>query len=154
MGFAFAHHFASHDAIDAMMHYRKRISSRRAGARAAGDPRGRRSSRRTPMRRPSSLPLRSTSTGCAATAASICRCRASRRRWPIPTPTPSAPRSRATARACSSAALATVQQKLQPLIDASKPDELMVITAVYDHDGAEEVVSAAGGGVRAGEAAA
>jgi len=29
---------------------------------------------------------------------------------------------------------ATVQAKLQPLIDASKPDELMVITAVYDHD--------------------
>ena len=29
---------------------------------------------------------------------------------------------------------ATVQRRLQPLIDASKPDELMVITAVYDHE--------------------
>jgi alkanesulfonate monooxygenase SsuD/methylene tetrahydromethanopterin reductase-like flavin-dependent oxidoreductase (luciferase family) len=29
---------------------------------------------------------------------------------------------------------ATVMQKLQPMIDAGKPDELMVITAVYDHD--------------------
>src|SRR5438132_12444023 len=29
---------------------------------------------------------------------------------------------------------ATVQKKLQPLIDASKPDELKAITAVYDHD--------------------
>jgi len=27
-----------------------------------------------------------------------------------------------------------VQKKLQPLIAASKPDELMVITAVYDHE--------------------
>ena len=29
---------------------------------------------------------------------------------------------------------ATVQAKLQPMIEASKPDELMVITAVYDHE--------------------
>ena len=29
---------------------------------------------------------------------------------------------------------ATVQKTLQPLVDASKPDELMVITAVYDHE--------------------
>jgi alkanesulfonate monooxygenase SsuD/methylene tetrahydromethanopterin reductase-like flavin-dependent oxidoreductase (luciferase family) len=29
---------------------------------------------------------------------------------------------------------ATVLQKLQPMIAASKADELMIITAVYDHD--------------------
>jgi alkanesulfonate monooxygenase SsuD/methylene tetrahydromethanopterin reductase-like flavin-dependent oxidoreductase (luciferase family) len=29
---------------------------------------------------------------------------------------------------------ATVMAKLQPMIDVSKPDELMVITAVFDHD--------------------
>jgi alkanesulfonate monooxygenase SsuD/methylene tetrahydromethanopterin reductase-like flavin-dependent oxidoreductase (luciferase family) len=29
---------------------------------------------------------------------------------------------------------ATVMSKLQPMIDASRPDELMIITAVYDHD--------------------
>jgi len=29
---------------------------------------------------------------------------------------------------------ATVMQKLQPMIDASKPDELMVISAIYDHE--------------------
>jgi alkanesulfonate monooxygenase SsuD/methylene tetrahydromethanopterin reductase-like flavin-dependent oxidoreductase (luciferase family) len=29
---------------------------------------------------------------------------------------------------------ATVMQKLQPMIDTSKPDELMVISAVYDHE--------------------
>ncbi len=28
----------------------------------------------------------------------------------------------------------TLMAKLQPMIDASKPDELMVITAVYDHE--------------------
>jgi hypothetical protein len=27
-----------------------------------------------------------------------------------------------------------VTQKLQPMIDVSQPDELMIITAVYDHD--------------------
>jgi alkanesulfonate monooxygenase SsuD/methylene tetrahydromethanopterin reductase-like flavin-dependent oxidoreductase (luciferase family) len=29
---------------------------------------------------------------------------------------------------------ATVMQKLQPMIAASQADELMIITAVYDHD--------------------
>ena len=29
---------------------------------------------------------------------------------------------------------ATVMQKLEPLIAASKPDELMIITALYDHE--------------------
>ena len=92
------------------------------------------SSRPKPMRKPKSSPPLSTSTACAATAASICRCRASRRRWPILIPTRSAPRSGATARACSSAARRRCMKKLQPMIDASKPDELMMITAVYDHD--------------------
>jgi len=29
---------------------------------------------------------------------------------------------------------ATIMAKLQPMITAGKPDELMIITAVYDHD--------------------
>jgi alkanesulfonate monooxygenase SsuD/methylene tetrahydromethanopterin reductase-like flavin-dependent oxidoreductase (luciferase family) len=29
---------------------------------------------------------------------------------------------------------ATILSKLQPMIAASQPDELMIITAVYDHD--------------------
>jgi alkanesulfonate monooxygenase SsuD/methylene tetrahydromethanopterin reductase-like flavin-dependent oxidoreductase (luciferase family) len=29
---------------------------------------------------------------------------------------------------------ATLMTKLQPMITASQPDELMIITAVYDHD--------------------
>ncbi len=42
MGFAFAHHFASHDAIDAMMHYRNRFQPSAWSASPHGDPRGRR----------------------------------------------------------------------------------------------------------------
>ncbi len=29
---------------------------------------------------------------------------------------------------------ATVRSMLQPMIDASKPDELMIIGAIYDHE--------------------
>jgi alkanesulfonate monooxygenase SsuD/methylene tetrahydromethanopterin reductase-like flavin-dependent oxidoreductase (luciferase family) len=29
---------------------------------------------------------------------------------------------------------ATILSKLEPMITAGKPDELMIITAVYDHD--------------------
>ena len=29
---------------------------------------------------------------------------------------------------------ATIMKKLEPMITAGKPDELMIITAVYDHD--------------------
>ena len=29
---------------------------------------------------------------------------------------------------------ATIMSKLEPMLTASKPDELMIITAVYDHD--------------------
>jgi alkanesulfonate monooxygenase SsuD/methylene tetrahydromethanopterin reductase-like flavin-dependent oxidoreductase (luciferase family) len=29
---------------------------------------------------------------------------------------------------------ATIMAKLEPMITAGKPDELMIITAVYDHD--------------------
>ena len=46
----------------------------------------------------------------------------------------------------------TVMAKLQPMIDASKPDELMVITADVRPRGAEEVLFAARGGVWAREA--
>ena len=103
MGFAFAHHFASYDAIEALTHYR-RASSPRAGARRrTASSRWRRSLPKPTPRRSGWRP-RWISTGCAGIAASIRRCRASRRRWPIRTAMPSAPRSRATARGCLSAA--------------------------------------------------
>ena len=103
MGFAFAHHFASYDAVEAMTNYRAHFKPSAGAPRRTAFWRSRRLPPK-PMRRPNSWRPRWTSTACAATAANICRCRASRRRWPIPTRTPSAPRSRATARGCSSAA--------------------------------------------------
>ena len=134
MGFAFAHHFASYDAIAAMTNYRSHFkpSGWRADARTAFSP-----SRRLPpkpMRKPKSSPPRWTSTACAATAANICRCRASRKRWPIITRTPSAPRSMRNRSRLFVGSPATIMAKLQPMITASQPDELMIITAVYDHD--------------------
>ena len=103
MGFAFAHHFASYDAVEAMTHYRARFKPSGWRPRRTAFWRSQPSPPK-PMRRPKSSRPRWTSIACAATAASICHCRASRRRWPITMRMPNAPRSRATARACSSAA--------------------------------------------------
>ena len=66
-------------------------------------------------------------------AANICRSRAPRRRSPIPIRRPSASASRATARACSSAARRPCSTALGPLIEATKADEVMVTTMIYDH---------------------
>ena len=41
--------------------------------------------------------------------------------------------------------------KLQPMITASQPDELMIITAVYDHDARKKSYSLLGGCVWAGQ---
>jgi len=99
MGFAFAHHFASYDAVLITA----RASSRRAGAPARTAFSLLPWSPPKPTPRPSGSRPRWTSTDCSATAGNIARCRVSRRRWPIPIPRASAPRSRATARGCLSA---------------------------------------------------
>ncbi len=86
------------------------------------------------MRKPKSSRPRWTSIACAAIAANICRCRASRRRWPIhysDAERASIARNRSRLFVGSPA---TIMAKLQPMITAGKPDELMIITAVYDHD--------------------
>ena len=134
MGFAFAHHFASYDAIEAMTQLPRATSSRPAGAtrRTAFSPSQRLPPK--PMRKPNSSPPRWTSTACAATADNICRCRASRKRWPIITrdaERASVMRNRSRLFVGSPA---TIMAKLQPMITAGQPDELMIITAVYDHD--------------------
>ena len=133
MGFAFAHHFASHDAVDAMTHYHTRFTAvglARHAARHSGGRRGngrnRRGSGQTcvldgsqpPAPRP--RPVSAAATVEEALAypyteserASIAR---NRSRLFVGSP-------------------ATVMQKLQPMIEASMADELMIITAVYDHD--------------------
>ncbi len=132
MGFAFAHHFASHDAVDAMRHYRSHFVPSRwrdkphailaiAVVAAETDAEAERlasSMDLNRLRRDSGqyLPLPSPEEALAypyteAERASIAR---NRSRLFVGSP-------------------ATVMRQIQPLISASEADEVMVITAVYDH---------------------
>ena len=133
MGFAFAHHFATYDAIAAMTNYRAHF-------------------------KPSAW--RSTAHGILAIAAVAAETDAEAERLassmdlnrllrdrgqyrPLPSveealayPYTEAERA-AIARNRSRlfvGSAATVMQRLEPMIAASKADELMIITAVYDHD--------------------
>jgi luciferase family oxidoreductase group 1 len=133
MGFAFAHHFATHDAIEAMTNYRAHF--RPSGWResphailavaviaAETDPEAER----------------------LASSMDLNRLRRDRGQYP-PLPSPdealaypyteaeraSIARNRSRLFVGSPASLV---QKLEPLIAASQADELMVITAVYDHE--------------------
>ena len=133
MGFAFAHHFASHDAVDALTNYHTRFKP--SGWRAA--PHG----------------ILAVAAVAAETDAEAERLAASmelnrlRRDRGQYTPLPSVEEAlaypytdaeRASIKRNRSrffvGSPATVMTKLQPLIEASKADELMIITAVYDHD--------------------
>ena len=133
MGFAFAHHFASYDAVEALTHYRARFKP--SGWRTV--PHGFSRSQRSPPK-PTRKPKRShprwTSIACAATAANI---------LPLPSVEEALAYPYSDAERASIArnrsrlfvgSPATVMAKLQPMISASQPDELMIITAVYDHD--------------------
>jgi luciferase family oxidoreductase group 1 len=133
MGFAFAHHFASHDAVDALIHYHTRFKP--SGWRAV--PHG----------------ILAVAVVAAETDAEAERLAASmelnrlRRDRGQYTPLPSVEEALAYPYTDAERASiarnrsrffvgnpATVMTKLQPLITASKADELMIITAVYDHD--------------------
>ncbi len=133
MGFAFAHHFASHDAVEALTHYRSNFRPTR---------------------------WRSTPHGILAVAAVVAdtdeeaerlassmdlsRLLRDRGRYvPLPSVEEALSYSYTDADRASIArnrsrlfvgSPATVRQALQPLISASHADELMVITAVYDHE--------------------
>ncbi len=133
MGYAFAHHFASHDAVDAMTNYHDRFKSSAwratphgilavAAVTAETDAEAEKLAssmdlNRLRRDRGQFLPLPDVAEALAypytdSDRASIAR---NRSRFFVGSP-------------------ATVMTKLQPLIAASKADELMVITAVYDHD--------------------
>ncbi|MGJ4908374.1 LLM class flavin-dependent oxidoreductase [Bradyrhizobium sp. HKCCYLS2033] len=133
MGFGFAHHFASHDAVDAMRTYRAHFTPSRwrsqphailavAVVTAETDAEAERLAssmdlNRLRRDRGQFLPLPSPEEAAAymytdADRASIAR---SRSRLFVGAP-------------------ATVRAKLDPMIAASQADELMVITAIYDHD--------------------
>lgn len=133
MGFGFAHHFASYDAVEAMNHYRARF-------------------------KPS--PSRSTPWAILAVAAIVAdtdeeadylaasmdlnRLRRDRGQYfPLPSPEealayPYTEQDRvklARARKRLSVGSAkTVREKLQPLIDACQADEVMVTTSIFDHE--------------------
>jgi alkanesulfonate monooxygenase SsuD/methylene tetrahydromethanopterin reductase-like flavin-dependent oxidoreductase (luciferase family) len=133
MGFAFAHHFAAHDAVDVMTHYHQHFqpSAWRAtphgilavavvSAETDAEAEKLASSmdlNRLRRDRGQYLPLPSVEEALAypytdAERASIAR---NRSRLFVGSP-------------------ASVLTKLQPMIKASLADELMIITAVYDHD--------------------
>ena len=132
MGYAFAHHFASYDAVAAMMTYRRGFEPSRWRAKPHGilavavvtaetDAEAERLAssmdlNRLRRDRGQYLPLPSPEEALAypytaADRASIARNRA---RFFVGSP-------------------ATVMTQLQPMLTACQPDELMVITAVFDH---------------------
>ncbi|MGJ5047062.1 LLM class flavin-dependent oxidoreductase [Bradyrhizobium oligotrophicum] len=133
MGFGFAHHFASHDAVDAMRTYRAHFTPSRwrsqphailavAVVTAETDAEAER----------------------LASSMDLNRLRRDRGQFlPLPSPEEAAAYMYTDADRASIArnrsrlfvgAPATVRAKLDPMIAASQADELMVITAIYDHD--------------------
>ena len=133
MGFAFAHHFASFDAADALVHYRARFKPSRwraaphgilavAAIAADTDAEAERLAlpfdlNRLRRDRGEYLPLASFEEASAYPYTDNDRAKIARNRSRLFVGSP-----------------ATVLQKLQPLLDSSQADELMVITAVYDHE--------------------
>jgi luciferase family oxidoreductase group 1 len=133
MGFAFAHHFAMHDAVDAMINYRTRFKP--SGWRA------------TPHAILAVAIVTAETDAEAERLASsmdLNRLRRDRGQFlPLPSPEealayPYTDAERASVARNRSRLFVgspqTVMAKLQPMIDASKPDELMVISAVFDHE--------------------
>ena len=133
MGFAFAHHFASHDAIDAMVHYRSHFKP--SGWRA------------TPHAILAVAVVAAETDEEAEKLASSFDLNRLRRDRGQYLPLPSVEEALAYPYSDAERALiarnrsrlfvgnpATVRQKLEPLIAESRPDELMVITAIYDHE--------------------
>jgi len=133
MGFAFAHHFASHDAVAALTHYRSHFQPSRW--------------RKTPHGILAIAVVAAETDEEAerlASSADLNRLRRDRGQYlPLPSPEealayPYTEAERALV-ARNRARLfvgspATVMHKIQPLISASEADEVMVITAVFDHE--------------------
>lgn len=133
MGFAFAHHFASHDAVEALTHYRRHFQPSRW--------------RTTPHGILAIAVIAADTDEEAerlASSADLNRLRRDRGQYlPLPSPEEalaypymeveraSVARNRSRLFVGSSA---TVMHKIQPLISASEADEVMIITAVFDHE--------------------
>ena len=133
MVFAFAHHFASFDAVDALIHYRANFKPSGwrstphgilavAAVAAETDAEAERLAssmdlNRLRRDRGQYLPLPSVEEALAYPYTESERASIARNRSRLFVGSP-----------------ATVMAKLQPMIAASQADELMIITAVYDHD--------------------
>ena len=133
MGFAFAHHFASHDAIDAMIHYRARFK-----------PSAWRSEPHSILAVAAIVAETDAEAEKLASSSDLNRLRRDRGQY-LPLPSveealayPYSDGERMSVQRNRSRLFvgspATVMRKLEPLIAESKPDELMVITAVFDHE--------------------
>jgi luciferase family oxidoreductase group 1 len=133
MGFAFAHHFASYDAVEAQTNYRSRFkpSAWRATPHAI-----------------LAVAVVAADTDAEAerlaSSMDLNRLRRDRGQYlPLPSPEEARAYPYTDAERASIArnrsrlfvgSPATVMGKLQPMIGAGRPDELMIITAVYDHE--------------------
>jgi luciferase family oxidoreductase group 1 len=133
MGYAFAHHFASHDAIDAMTNYRAHFKA-------------------SPWRSTPHAILAvavitaetDTEAERLASSMDLNRLRRDRGQYlPLPSPEEALAYPYTTAERTSIArnrsrlfvgSPPTVMRMLQPMIEASKADELMVISAIFDHE--------------------
>ena len=130
-GYSFAHHFADHDPVSAMLSYRDQFKPSEARATpyailacaaVCAD------SDAEAERLASTIDLNS----CAGDAANICRCesRGGRRLSLRSGRARIDPRNRARLFVGSKA---TVLERLLPMIAATKADEVMVTTMIYDH---------------------
>jgi luciferase family oxidoreductase group 1 len=132
MGFAFAHHFASHDAVEALTWYRSHFKPSRwrdkphgilaiAVIMAETDEEAERLASSADLNRllrdrGQFAPLPSVEDALAYPYSEAERAHIARNRSRLFVGSP-----------------ATVMQKISPLVSASEADEVMVITAVYDH---------------------
>ena len=133
MGFAFAHHFASYDAVEAMTNYRSRFQPSRW-----------RSTPHAILAVAAIVADTDDEADKLASSADLNRLRRDRGQYaPLPSVEealayPYSEGERASVARNRSRLFvgspATVMQKLSPLIEGCKPDEVMIITSVYDHD--------------------
>lgn len=133
MGFAFAHHFASHDAADAMVHYRARFKTSNwlqaphailavAAICAESDEEAEKLASSADLNRlrrdrGEYAPLPSVEEALAYPYSEAEKMKIVRNRSRLFVGSPS-----------------TVMAKLQPLVAETHADELMVVTAMYDHE--------------------
>jgi luciferase family oxidoreductase group 1 len=145
-GYSFAHHFADHDPVEAMLSYREQFKPRAALACEASDQRGDSTVRATPYAILACAAVCADSDAEAERLASTIDLNFVRRRrgeyLPLESPEqavayPYSPAERGLI-ARNRARLfvgskATVRERLEAMIAATKADEVMVTTMIYDH---------------------